>query len=94
VFCSGVLEHVDDYHKTFAELTRVSKPGGILLLGLPFRQALHLIPHDYWRFTEYGIRHLLRKSYEILDLAPLDLTVPDCPTAYWTKVRKNNGKDI
>ena len=41
IFCSGVLEHVDDFHAALAEITRILAPGGTLLLGLPFRQAIH-----------------------------------------------------
>jgi SAM-dependent methyltransferase len=89
VFCSGVLEHVDDYLGGLREITRILKPGGILLLGLPFRQALHMAPNDYWRFTEYGIRHLLHHNgYEILNLAPIDNSVPEFPASYWVRAKK------
>lgn len=88
VFCSGVLEHVDDYLTALKEMTRILKPGGILLLGLPFRQALHGVPHDYWRFTEYGIRHILHDDYEILELALMDNSVLGFPAAYWIKAKK------
>ncbi|NDJ76694.1 MAG: methyltransferase domain-containing protein, partial [Chloroflexi bacterium] len=84
----GVLEHVDDFQAGMREITRVLKPGGILLLGLPFRQALHLEPHDYWRFTEYGLRYLLEDDYDIQRLDPINLTVPKFPASYWIKARK------
>ncbi|MDJ0634978.1 MAG: methyltransferase domain-containing protein [Xenococcaceae cyanobacterium MO_188.B29] len=88
VFCSGVLEHVDDYRSGLKEITRILKCGGILLLGLPFRQAIHLAPNDYWRFTEYGIKYLLRDDYEILELTPIDNSVSGFPAAYWIKAKK------
>ena len=88
VFSSGVLEHVDDFRAGLSEISRVLRPGGVLLLGLPFRQALHLAPHDYWRFTEYGIRYLLQDDYEILDLRPMDESKPGFPAAYWVKARR------
>lgn len=88
VFCSGVLEHVDDFQAALREIGRILSPDGILLLGLPFRQALHLAPHDYWRFTEYGIRYLLRDNYEIIDIWPVDEEKTGFPSAYWTKARK------
>lgn len=93
VFCSGVLEHVDDYLSALREMTRILKPGGILLLGLPFRQALHMAPHDYWRFTEHGIRYMLQDDYEILDLSPMDSSVPNFPAAYWVKAKKRCEKE-
>lgn len=88
VYCSGVLEHVDDYQAGLREITRVLKPGGVLLLGLPFRQGLHREPYDFWRFTEYGLRYLLQDDYEILELQPLDHSVPKFPASYWIKARK------
>jgi SAM-dependent methyltransferase len=84
VFCSGVLEHVDDFRTGLDEMTRILKPGGILLLGLPFRQGLHMQPFDFWRFTEYGIRHMLERSYSINDLLAIDAADPLNPAAYWT----------
>lgn len=88
IFCSGVLEHIDDYQQALKELHRILKKKGILLLGLPFRQSLHLVPHDYWRFTEYGIRYMLRDNYEILDLASIDNSIPNFPATYWIKAQK------
>lgn len=88
VFCNSVLEHVDNYLAALEEITRILKPGRILLLGLPFRQALHSVPNDYWRFTEYGIRHMLQNDYAILDLAAMDNSVTDFPAIYWVKARR------
>lgn len=88
VFCSGVLEHVDDHLAALREMQRILKPKGLFLLGVPFRQGLHLAPHDYWRFTEYGIRYLLREYFEILEIAPIDERERDFPAAYWISARK------
>ena len=88
VFCSGVLEHIDNYHQGIAEITRILKVGGVLLLGLPFRQAIHMAPNDFWRFTEYGVRSLLSASYKIIEFAAVDTSVPNFPAAYWVKARK------
>ena len=88
VYCSGVLEHVDNHLAALDEITRILKPGGILLLGLPFRQAIHLAPTDYWRFTEFGIRHMLRNDYKIIDLTPIDNSINNFPAAYWVKAEK------
>lgn len=88
VLCNSVLEHVDDYQSALAEITRILVPGGILLLNVPFRQALHLEPYDFWRFTPHAIRYLLQENYEILTLDPIDLSVPKFPASYWTKARK------
>ncbi len=88
IYCSGVLEHVDDFRAGLAEITRILRPGGVLLLGLPFRQAIHGAPHDYWRFTEHGIRWLLGADYEILRIDAIEESTPGFPVAYWAKARK------
>ena len=89
VLCSGVLEHVDNYQQGMSEITRILKSGGILLIGLPFRQAIHMSPNDFWRFTEHGIRYLLSASYEIIELTVIDdVSVGNFPAAYWVKAQK------
>jgi ubiquinone/menaquinone biosynthesis C-methylase UbiE len=89
VFCNGVLEHVDDCRAALSEMTRILKRGGTLLLGVPFRQAIHMGPHDFWRFTEFGIRYLLKDTYEIIDLVGIDGKKQGTfPAAYWVKAKK------
>jgi SAM-dependent methyltransferase len=89
IICNGVLEYVDDYRAGLAEMTRILKSGGILLLGVPLRQAIHMAPHDFWRFTEFGIRYLLKDAYEVLDLSGIDCRGRHkVPAAYWVKARK------
>ncbi len=58
VLCTEVIEHNRDPVVMLTELYRVLKPGGALLLSAPFTWHLHDEPHDYWRFTEYGLRVL------------------------------------
>jgi ubiquinone/menaquinone biosynthesis C-methylase UbiE len=87
-FCSGVLEHVDDYRSALAEISRILKPGAVLLLGTPFRQSLHMAPYDYWRFTEFGVRELLKDSFDIIEVAAIDESQAGFPSAYWTKAIK------
>jgi len=59
--CLEMLEHDSNFFQTMAEMYRVLKPGGILLLtarAIGYEQ--HDYPHDYWRFTQDGFRLLLR----------------------------------
>ncbi len=57
--CVEVVEHVSDPQALFAELLRVLKPGGSLVLTVPWSARLHHLPHDYRRLTRYGLSALL-----------------------------------
>ena len=62
VLCSQTLEHVPDPKLLLAELHRVLKPGGKLWLSVPLFYEEHEIPYDYYRYTRYGISHLLEQE--------------------------------
>ena len=44
---------------TFESALRCLRPGGRLLLTVPFAARWHFIPHDYWRYTPSGLHLLL-----------------------------------
>lgn len=69
VVCLEVLEHVPEPGGALGEIARILCDGGVLVLSVPHLSRLHEIPHDYYRYTEYGLRHLLQKN----DLEPLDM---------------------
>ncbi|HKY38353.1 MAG TPA: class I SAM-dependent methyltransferase [Polyangiaceae bacterium] len=54
----AVLEHVSEPERHIAEFRRVLKPGGSLLVYIPFLQPFHASPHDYRRYTDAGMRQL------------------------------------
>ena len=56
------LEHVKDPQKVLCELGRVLRAGGELLLVAPHEWEEHQEPHDYWRFTRYGLRLLMERA--------------------------------
>jgi len=56
------LEHVTDPGRVLCELGRALRPGGELLLVAPHEWEEHQTPHDYWRFTRYGLRFLLQRA--------------------------------
>jgi SAM-dependent methyltransferase len=69
VLCSEVLEHVPHPAKAAGELARVLKPGGALIVTVPFMARLHEEPHDYFRYTRHGLRRLLVEAgFEIDDI--------------------------
>lgn len=59
VLCSQVLEHVFAPAEFLAELHRVLRPGGVLLLTTPFAWDEHSQPHDFGRYSSFGLRHVL-----------------------------------
>jgi SAM-dependent methyltransferase len=67
--CIEVLEHVSDPFKAAAEIQRILKPGGVLVISVPHLSRLHDEPHDYYRYTSHGVEHLLQQAgFELLEL--------------------------
>jgi SAM-dependent methyltransferase len=67
-----VLEHVPDDAATLAELTRVLKPGGRLIVTVPFMFRYHPDPADFRRYTPSGLRALLeRHGFDVDSVAGL-----------------------
>lgn len=62
VLATEVLEHLPDPRRCVREMARVLKPGGRLLLTVPFQQPLHELPSDYYRFTPSSLRELAESS--------------------------------
>jgi len=67
IFCLEVLEHVARPEAAAAAIRRVLRPGGLLVGSTPFLLGMHDQPHDYYRYTSHGLRHLFG-AFELLDL--------------------------
>lgn len=73
----SVLEHLSEPERMLSEAFRILRPGGHLLLQVPFQWHVHEAPHDFFRYTRYGLEHLLKKAGFIdVDVAPM--------TGFWT----------
>jgi len=67
VFCSQVLEHVFNPEQFIGEIQRVLKAEGKILITLPFLWEEHEQPHDYARYSSFGLSHLLdTNGFDIL----------------------------
>jgi SAM-dependent methyltransferase len=64
IICTQVLEYIPEPAAVIAEIYRVLKPGGVLLLSVPA-----VFPrdsdHDRWRFLPESLRYLLRSFCEV-----------------------------
>ena len=62
-----VLEHVFTPDEFIRELARVIKPRGRLMITVPFIWDEHEQPHDFARYTTFGLKALLeRNGFRIL----------------------------
>lgn len=58
VLLLDVLEHLPQPETCVAEIGRVLRPGGQLVLQVPFLYPLHDVPNDFHRWTIHGLRAL------------------------------------
>lgn len=62
ILSTETIEHLRDPDAFFREAFRCLRPGGNLVLTVPFAARWHYIPHDYWRFTPSALVYMLNKS--------------------------------
>lgn len=62
IICTYVLHVIFDVEKAVAELYRILKPGGVLLVAIP-QVSIHDYAHEIWRFTPEGLELLLGRSF-------------------------------
>lgn len=69
ILTSEVLEHIYNLEEILKELHRVLKPGGKILISVPFAWNEHEMPNDFGRYTSLGFKALLeRNSFTVLHL--------------------------
>lgn len=59
ILCSEVLEHVSRPWLAMVELYSMLKPGGWIVITVPFGFHRHAYPNDYYRYTDAGLKVLL-----------------------------------
>lgn len=65
-----VLEHLPEPALVVAEMFRVLRPGGIVLISVPFQWHVHEAPWDFYRFTCHGLEHILKsRGFERISIS-------------------------
>ena len=63
ILLMDVLEHIEDFEFVLSDLYRMLKKGGRLFISVPFLYREHETPNDYYRFTSYGVRKILKQKH-------------------------------
>ncbi len=72
ILCMVVLEHTKDPKQVLVEFARVLRAGGKLVMVVPFLWEEHQAPHDYFRFTRYGVRLIFESlPLEVILVSPM-----------------------
>jgi SAM-dependent methyltransferase len=76
VVCNQVLEHVFQPDLFLREVYRVVKPGGNMLISVPFAWDEHEQPRDYARYSSFGLRYLLENAgFQVIEQRKLSADV-------------------
>jgi len=62
VISTQALEHISNPFRAIGEMSRVLKPSGHMLITAPQTWPEHMAPHDYFRFTRFGLEEVMRES--------------------------------
>lgn len=57
-----VMEHLSEPQVMLSEAFRVLKPEGELTISVPFQWWVHESPWDFYRYTNFGLEHLMKKA--------------------------------
>ncbi len=71
VLLTDVLEHIYTPAKLINDIFRVLKPGGKVIIAVPFLYKIHEEPYDYHRYTEFSLRRMCQESgLRIIEFEP------------------------
>jgi len=92
ILSTQVLEHVENLDLLLAECKRVLKPGGFFIVSVPFLYKEHETPHDYRRFTSYGLEKTLSVSgFEIDSCLKCLSSIETVATLFSVYINNNIG---
>lgn len=58
----SVMEHLCEPQTFLNESYRILKQEGVMVLQVPWQWHVHEAPHDYFRYTPYGLKYLFKKA--------------------------------
>jgi SAM-dependent methyltransferase len=62
VVALSVMEHLCEPQTMLFEAFRILKPGGAMVLQVPWQWSIHEAPYDFFRYTPYGLKYLFDKA--------------------------------
>lgn len=91
--CNAVLEHIEDAEQGIAELARVVRRGGHVVVTVPFLQPYHACPGDYRRYTADGLAQLGENAgLELVELLPVHSIAQTVGWIVWEYARERGGR--
>ena len=58
----SVMEHLREPQLMLNEAFRILKPGGSIVVQVPWQWWVHEAPYDFFRYTPYGLKYLLEQA--------------------------------
>ena len=72
ILLADVLEHLPEPAELWREMQRVLRPGGKLILNVPFYYPIHEAPWDYYRYSRFALARFAEISgFQVVSLAPI-----------------------
>lgn len=71
IFSISVIEHLYNPQMMLNEAFRILKPGGNIILQVPWQWGIHEAPYDYFRFSPYALKFMFEQAgFSILSIEP------------------------
>jgi SAM-dependent methyltransferase len=69
ILATEIFDHVTDAERAADDAYRVLRPGGHLVVTVPYMYPTHEAPYDFRRFTHFGLQSLLeRHGFEVISV--------------------------